>query len=250
MGVTGYWKFYRSMLDHAVWSLPGDQLKVWLTICSKVNRTEMEWFDGKNRVIIPPGSYVTSQDHLAAAAKVGRQTVRTAIKNLSRLESISTNVLTKRYTIITVTNWSSYSGLDSQANQEANQPLTKSQPRANQELTIIREGREGREGREELHCEAGASRNGHEARDVLAFLNRKAGRNYRPSDTNLDFIRARLKSGIHSWQLKAIVSRKVKEWAGTDQDHYLRPATLFNKTKCEQYLGELPKESGDALPGV
>lgn len=80
------------------------------------------------------------------------------------------------------------------------------------------------------------------AHHILDWLNRKAGRNYRPSPVNLTFIRQRLKDGIHDWQLKAIVSRKCREWAGTDQAKYLRPATLFNKTKCEQYLGELPKE--------
>lgn len=78
------------------------------------------------------------------------------------------------------------------------------------------------------------------AHDVLSFLNQKAGRSYRAAGANLDLIRARLGDGIEPWQLKAIVSRKVREWTGTEMAKYLRPATLFNKTKCEQYLGELP----------
>jgi uncharacterized phage protein (TIGR02220 family) len=88
-------------------------------------------------------------------------------------------------------------------------------------------------------------------RVVLAWLNTKAQRTYRPTPVNLDFIRARLKDGIAVWQLKAIVSRKVREWTGTEQAKYLRPATLFNRTKCEQYLGELPPEevgNGNGMP--
>lgn len=86
-----------------------------------------------------------------------------------------------------------------------------------------------------------ASNLGDESREVLAWLNAKAGRNYRPSKTNLDFIRCRLEERITVHQLKAIVSRKCREWAGDPKMRgYLRPATLFNKTKCEQYLGELP----------
>lgn len=96
-------------------------------------------------------------------------------------------------------------------------------------------GREGK-GRESLMS---GSRPTAEV-EILGWLNSKAGRTYRPCKTNLDFIRARLKDGIAPWQLKAIVSRKVRDWQGTEQAKYLRPETLFNKTKCEGYLGELP----------
>lgn len=81
--------------------------------------------------------------------------------------------------------------------------------------------------------------------EILNWLNHKAGKNFRPKETNLAFIRGRLADGIQSWQLKAIVSRKTREWVGTERATFLRPQTLFNKTKCEQYLGELPS-NGDA----
>jgi uncharacterized phage protein (TIGR02220 family) len=80
---------------------------------------------------------------------------------------------------------------------------------------------------------------------ILDWLNAKTGRTYRHSTTNLDLIRGRLKDGIAEWQLKAIVSRKVREWKGTEQEKFLRPATLFNRTKCEQYLGELPPDGNN-----
>jgi uncharacterized phage protein (TIGR02220 family) len=60
-------------------------------------------------------------------------------------------------------------------------------------------------------------------------------------------IKQRLRDGIADWQLKAIVSLKCEQWTGTDMEKYLRPATLFNKTKCEQYLGELPREDANGL---
>lgn len=89
---------------------------------------------------------------------------------------------------------------------------------------------------------------------VLAWLNAKAGTSYRPVPANLDLIRARLKDGITAWQLKAIVSRKVREWnhepkpGDKDTRRWLRPATLFGKSKCEQYLGELPATKPDPTP--
>lgn len=78
-----------------------------------------------------------------------------------------------------------------------------------------------------------------EAEEVLNFLNEKAGKNFRHTDTNLNFIVGRLSDGVAIEQCRAIIAKKCREWKGTKQAEYLRPATLFNKEKCEQYLGEL-----------
>jgi len=83
-----------------------------------------------------------------------------------------------------------------------------------------------------------------QARDVLSWLNLKAGKNFRPVEANLSLVRARIQSGILPAQLKAIAGKKAQQWKGTEQEQYLRPATLFNKTKCEQYIGELPAPKG------
>jgi uncharacterized phage protein (TIGR02220 family) len=85
------------------------------------------------------------------------------------------------------------------------------------------------------------------AEKILQWLNEKSHRNYRPSSTNLDFIVNRLRDGIADWQLRAIVARKCRDWDTDEMRKYLRPATLFNKTKCEQYLGELPKEDRNGM---
>lgn len=80
---------------------------------------------------------------------------------------------------------------------------------------------------------------------VLAWLNKKAGRSFRPEPTHLSLIEARIASGITPAQLRIIVSNKVEEWnheprpGERDMRKYLRPATLFGREKCEQYVGEL-----------
>ena len=169
--------------------------------------------------------------------------VRDTLTALIRLGTIRTKIRTKRYTQISVVNWDTYQGEEFDKNQDENRKRTKREPSENHS------GRrkELEKERKELPYEAPASRNGHEALNILEWLNRKSHRNYRPSDTNLNFIRARIKDGIADWQLKAIVSLKCEQWTGTDMEKYLRPATLFNKTKCEQYLGELPREDTNGL---
>lgn len=78
------------------------------------------------------------------------------------------------------------------------------------------------------------------AADVLAFLNLKSGRSYRMVDANLEPIRMRLRSGVTVDDMKSVVALKCRQWAHDEKmAPYLRPATLFNKTKFENYLGEL-----------
>ena len=65
-----------------------------------------------------------------------------------------------------------------------------------------------------------ANGNGHrnyrqEAREVLAWLNEKAGKRFEFNDTNLDLIAARLREGggRPAWLLKKLVSVKAKAWS-------------------------------------
>lgn len=78
-----------------------------------------------------------------------------------------------------------------------------------------------------------------QAIEILDFLNLKTGRSYRPVVENLRFIRARLNTATPE-DIKGVIARKTREWLNTEQAKYLRPATLFNATKFEQYLGERP----------
>lgn len=79
-----------------------------------------------------------------------------------------------------------------------------------------------------------------EAKAILAFLNEKAGRAYQPTEVNLEFIMARLKEGYTPTQCRQVIAKKCREWLGRDEmAPYLRPATLFNCTKFNNYAGEL-----------
>jgi uncharacterized phage protein (TIGR02220 family) len=79
-----------------------------------------------------------------------------------------------------------------------------------------------------------------QAHEVLNFLNAKTERAYRPVDTNLKLIIARLKSGATVMDCRQVIAKKTREWkSDAKMSEYLRPATLFNATKFEQYMGEL-----------
>lgn len=77
------------------------------------------------------------------------------------------------------------------------------------------------------------------ARRLLEFLNERAQRSYKPIDAHIKLIRARLKEHGEP-TLRAMVAIKCREWR-TDpkMSEYLRPGTLFNATKCADYVGRV-----------
>ncbi len=79
-----------------------------------------------------------------------------------------------------------------------------------------------------------------DAMAVLEFLNAKVGRNYRPVAENMELIIDRLRSGATVTQCRQVIAKKTREWSNDPHmENFLRPATLFNPTKFEQYVGEL-----------
>jgi len=75
--------------------------------------------------------------------------------------------------------------------------------------------------------------------EVLFYLNLKTGKNFTTkNEKNMGFIRSRFSDGYSIEQMKSVIDRKVADWRGTTYDKFLRPETLFNKTKFENYLNE------------
>jgi uncharacterized phage protein (TIGR02220 family) len=81
------------------------------------------------------------------------------------------------------------------------------------------------------------------ARSLLDFLNAKTGHGYRPVETNLNLIVARLKSGVTPQDIRSVIASKVRQWRPDPQmAPYLRPSTLFRASNFEQYFGQLYRE--------
>ena len=76
------------------------------------------------------------------------------------------------------------------------------------------------------------------AEEVLAYFNEKAGTRFLKKGSNLELINARINEGYTLEDMKSVVDKKVLEWKGTEMEKYLRPITIFNKTKFENYLNQ------------
>jgi uncharacterized phage protein (TIGR02220 family) len=79
------------------------------------------------------------------------------------------------------------------------------------------------------------------AKRTITYLNEKAGTSYRDGATNVKFIVDRvLIDDATEEELRAVVDLKVKHHQKGEFDiKYLRPETLFNKTKFAGYVGQI-----------
>jgi uncharacterized phage protein (TIGR02220 family) len=80
------------------------------------------------------------------------------------------------------------------------------------------------------------------AAGILAYLNEKASKSFKPVKANLSLITARLSEATVD-ECRAVIDAKVQEWQNDPKMcGYLRPETLFGAVKFAGYLGQL----GDA----
>ena len=80
---------------------------------------------------------------------------------------------------------------------------------------------------------------------VIEYLNLKSGATYTNNKSNSECISARIEDGFTISEFKIVIDRKCRQWMGTTQEKYLRPITLFQAKKFENYLNEPEtKENG------
>jgi hypothetical protein len=134
---NGWIKLYRELSDKPIWYLSSPEHKVILiTLLLMANHAHNEWEWKGKRFICEPGQMITSLDQIAKTAGKGIsvQNIRTALDRFERYNFL-TNESTKTGRLITICNWATYQQNENTTNKDANKELTKSQQRANKELT-------------------------------------------------------------------------------------------------------------------
>jgi uncharacterized phage protein (TIGR02220 family) len=81
---------------------------------------------------------------------------------------------------------------------------------------------------------------------VIEYLNVRSESTYTTSKANVDCIVARMGEGFTISDFKRVIDKKVEQWVGTEQQKYLRPITLFQAKKFENYLNEPETKTKDA----
>lgn len=133
----GWIKLWRQCLDHG-WLKNGDLWRFWCWCLLRANHEPCTTMVGYKKVELQAGQFVFGRKAASLDLDMSQQTVRTCVKNLTLLENLTIKS-TKQFSVITITNWTSYQGCDEGSqptNQHtANQQLTNSQPTSNQQVT-------------------------------------------------------------------------------------------------------------------
>ena len=107
--------------------------------------------------------------------------------------------------------------------------------------TIVRDRDRVRERDKDRNKDRDKERDKERDRDtenIISFLNSTTGSKYKVStDKTRRLIAARIAEGFTVDDFKTVITKKAKEWTGTDMAQYLRPETLFG-TKFEGYLNQ------------
>ncbi len=126
--LTGWIKFHRKTMEGPVWDLSPPQYKVWDACLLLANNKPRKWFDGTREIVIPRGSFVTTERGLAEKVKVSRIVIRRALTGLERIGSIRAQRRAQKYTVIEVVNFDSYQGSDRMVSPELSPERAQFEP--------------------------------------------------------------------------------------------------------------------------
>lgn len=76
-------------------------------------------------------------------------------------------------------------------------------------------------------------------KEIVDYLNLKAKTSYKSnSSITIQLVSGRIAEGFRKEDFIKVIDNKVSQWWGTEQQQYLRPITLFSKSKFESYLNQ------------
>jgi hypothetical protein len=145
----GYVKIWRKMLFSGLLTSPQVlQLFVWILLRSCYKSTRV--LINKTMVTLAPGQSIFGRDAAAKELNSTPRKIRTSLETLKKLAIIDQQT-TNRYSIITVINWHTYQGQDSEGDQPRVRQRASKRP-ANDHIQEVKEGKEVKELKEKDIC--------------------------------------------------------------------------------------------------
>ena len=129
----GYVKLWRGIQDSAIITNP-TALQLFIYFLTDASRTKRTFNSGGKIVTLHPGQLIIGRKIMAKALRLSEQKIRTGIKFLEKLGTITRNS-TNKYTLVTLVKWHVYQN----EQEETNQQVTSNQPAGNQQLTTTQD---------------------------------------------------------------------------------------------------------------
>jgi uncharacterized phage protein (TIGR02220 family) len=215
------------------------QRYIAFALVSMANHKDEKWWDKyqKKFIIIERGSFITSVEKIRKGIRsrsVTTKRVRSLLTTLQSMQFLAIKT-TKHYSLITIINYDYYQDGDNyRAKQRAKGGQREGKGRATNN-----NGKNGKNKKDITLVISSVGLKPNYAM-IISYLNKKTGRNFDPKNkSTMELIHARFNEGRTVKDFITVIDKKIDTWLTDDKmNKYLRPSTLFNRTKFENYLNE------------
>ena len=111
MAQDGFIVLWRKMQDSWLWQLSPSDFKIAMTCILKANWSDGKWFDGKEMIDVPRGTFISSISKLAELSGTGVtvKMVRGCLRRLDAATFLKLGTMQgKRYSVVTIVNYETY----------------------------------------------------------------------------------------------------------------------------------------------
>lgn len=106
--MSSWIRLYRKLLQHGVFTAKDEKLlRIFIYCLLRASHKETVVYFGHQNIPLNPGQFITSREHAASDLGYGPKTFDRKIDDLQKL-GILTRSATRRFSIISITNWSCY----------------------------------------------------------------------------------------------------------------------------------------------
>ena len=234
MSNKGFIVIDRCVEDWQWWGI-SSAMTLWFYILVKANWKE-GFFLGQN---VPRGAFCTSIRTISEETDLSESTIKRWLKKFESAGQITVKG-TNKYSVISVINYAKYQDrennvnqqmteqVNQQVNQQVNHQVTE---QVNHNRTNITNKQRNNGTKEDIYTSLAA--------EVLEYFNTRTDSKYRPLESTLREITARLREGYTVENCKEVIDKKCVEWSNDEHmAKYLRPSTLFQAGKFPEYLNQ------------
>jgi hypothetical protein len=101
-------RLYRKLIESPIWTnLGASGLKFAIYFLLRANWRDTDWYDGRRRVVIPRGSFVTSYEAASNDCQLTVKQARNAFAHLARI-GFATYTHGRHWTMVAITNYDQY----------------------------------------------------------------------------------------------------------------------------------------------
>ena len=230
--MIGWIKVHRELQNHWVFENP-EHLKAWLTIIMEVNHTDHKVAIGGKLFECKRGESLKSLDTWARL--FGKSWNKSKVRRFFKLLETDSMLVTKnesKTTRLTVCNYCKYQS-------ERNADETQVKRTRNGSETQVTPNNNDKKVKNENNDKKEA------AKRVIDHLNEKTSKRFKKVETNLSLIVSRMAEGFSEDDCIVAINNQVVAWGNDEKmSAFLRPQTLFCKSKIDGYVNNEPKKTG------